>query len=793
MTIVYLILSWLLGIWLGPQAVGGDPTAAVFPTTLAQLTAVFGLGSGLLLHRRWPQAALLLACVGMAALGSWRYDAAVPTIDANHIATYNDSGSIILTGLVVDEPDIRDRFINLRVAVETITLPDGTTQPVNGLILVRTFRFPVIEYGTVLVLNGRLETPPTHEEFSYQEYLARQNIHSLMVLPTVTVMAEGQGSRFYGAMFSFKQRAFDTIIQLIPEPQAGLLAGVLLGFNRAMPPELIDNFRTTGMAHIIAISGFNVAVLIAVLLGLAGPVLDKQTAVLVAIGGVVFYALLVGARPSVVRAAIMGGLYLLTRTWLGRSTLSYASLCLAAFLMTLLQPLALWDVGFQMSFMATFGLMLYVGPAVLRLRDYLAERWPEGTGWRKTAVLALSEAVIVTLAAQLMTLPLIIYYFGQVSLVSVLANTLIMPLHPLTLISGGAATLLAQIIPALGQLVGWVAWLFLTYTIGVVNLLAALPGAALPVQLPAAGVPALYGLIGVGTWYGRLPTQQRAQLHVQLGHNAALNLSAVGLTLTMLLTLAWGGSRPDGYLHVYFLDVERGTATLIQTPSGRHILIDGGGSATRLNAHLGRRLPFGQRRLDLLVATHPGGDYVTSLPPVFDRYRVDQLLTNGTEPRQSALYDPLLAAAEAAGTPIHPAQAGETIIIEDGVRLEILHPGPERHPDSHAENSVALRLVYEEFSLLLPGTIGEWGQGQIVARGHSPAAQVVRAGIIPGTEPFLAAVQPLIVVAGPPRPLADGVEGSWGGTAVLSTDQLGTIHVISDGRQMWWEAGPARR
>jgi competence protein ComEC len=778
MIVVYLVLSWLAGIWLGEQAVS---VTAVFPTQLVPITAVSGLGGGLLLHRRWPQAALLLACVGMAALGGWRYELAVPTIDANHIATYNDGGPVTVTGLVVDEPDIRDRSINLRVAAEAITLPGGTTQPITGLILVRTFRFPVIEYGTELVLNGRLETPPSHEEFSYQEYLARQNIHSLMSLPTVTVMAEGQGSRFYGAMYRFKQRAFDTIIRLIPEPQAGLLAGVLLGYNRAMPPDLIDNFRTTGMAHIIAISGFNVAVLIAVLLGLAGPVLDKRTAVLVTIGGVIFYALLVGARPSVVRAAIMGSLYLLTRTYLGRSTLSYASLCLAAFLMTLLHPLALWDVGFQMSFMATLGLMLYVNPAVLRLKDFLAERWPLGEGWRKRAVLGLSEAVIVTLSAQLMTLPLIIYYFGQISLVGVLANALIMPLHPLTLISGGAATLLAQIIPALGQLVGWVAWLFLTYTVGVVNLLAIVPGAALPVQLPVAGVLALYGLIGAGTWYGHLPAQRRAQIRTQLTQNTALNFSAVGLTIAMLLTLAWGGSRPDGHLHVYFLNVDRGMATLVQTPSGRHILVDGGGAATQLNAYLGRLLPFGERRLDVLVATYPGGDYVTSLPPLFDRYRVGRLITNGTEPRQSPLYDPLLEAASAAGTLIHPARAGETILIEDGVRLEILHPGPERHPDSHAENGVVLRLVYGEFSLLLPGVVGEWGQGQILARDMSLHALVLRVegGV---SERLVTAVQPQIIVTNAT------IETETWHASTLRLDQLGTIHLTTDGQQVWLEA-----
>jgi competence protein ComEC len=507
-------------------------------------------------------------------------------------------------------------------------------------------------------------------------------------------------------------------------------------------------------------------------------VLDKRTAVLVAIGGVIFYALLVGARPSVVRAAIMGSLYLLTRTWLGRSTLSYASLCLAAFLMTLLHPLALWDVGFQMSFMATLGLMLYVNPAVVYLKDFLAERWPEGVGWRKTAVLGLSEAVIVTLSAQLMTLPLIIYYFGQISLVGVLANALIMPLHPLTLISGGAATLLAQIIPALGQLVGWIAWIFLTYTVGVVNLLAAVPGAAIPVQLPIAGVLALYGLIGVGTWYGRLPAKRRTQLRSQLSQNSALNLSSVGLVVVMLLTLAWGGSRPDGHLHVYFLAVDRGLATLIQTPSGRFVLIDGGGSATQLNAHLGQRLPFGQRQLDLLIATHPGGDYTTSLPPLFDRYRVEQLITNGTELGQSPLYNPLLEAAMNAETPIHPAQAGETILIEDGVRMEILHPGAERHPDHH-ENSVALRLVYGDFSLLLPGALGEWGQAQILARDVPLDALVLRLDR-EVSEGWVTAVQPQIIVT-------NSDTESWH-APTLRLDELGTIHLTTDGRQIWLEA-----
>jgi competence protein ComEC len=312
--------------------------------------------------------------------------------------------------------------------------------------------------------------------------------------------------------------------------------------------------------------------------------------------------------------------------------------------------------------------------------------------------------------------------------------------------------------------------------------LAAVPGAAVPVQLPVAGVVALYGLIGVGTWYGRLPAKRRTQLRSQLSQNSALNLSSVGLVVALLLTLAWGGSRPDGHLHVYFLNTDRGAATLIQTPSGRFVLIDGGGSATQLNAHAGRLLPFGQRQLDLLVATHPGGDYTTSLPPLFDRYRVDQLITNGTELGQSPLYNPLLDAALTAGTAVHPASAGETIRVEDGVRLEILHPGPQRHPDSHAENGVVLRLVYDEFSLLLPGAVGEWGQSQILARALPVEALVLQVGSGLVSEGWLTAVQPQIVVTN-----ATTETESWH-APTLRLNELGTIHLTTDGQQVWLEA-----
>jgi len=191
----------------------------------------------------------------MIGLGGARYTAVQPTLNAHHIAYYNGTTGVTITGLVVDEPDVRDRSVNLRLAVEEMVLDNATAVPITGLIQVQTFRFPLIKYGTRLSLTGNLETPPEDEDFSYKDYLARQGVHSLMSLPEVTVLAEGEGHPIYHAIYAFKLRAEATINQLLPNPQAALLVGILLGNDNGMPPELVDAFRITGTSHIIAISG----------------------------------------------------------------------------------------------------------------------------------------------------------------------------------------------------------------------------------------------------------------------------------------------------------------------------------------------------------------------------------------------------------------------------------------------------------------------------------------------------------------------------------------------------------
>jgi competence protein ComEC len=283
-------------------------------------------------------------------------------------------------------------------------------------------------------------------------------------------------------------------------------------------------------------------------------------------------------------------------------------------------------------------------------------------------------------------------------------------------------------------------------------------------------------------------------LNPTLFHRTAL---AASLT-AVILTFAWNASQPDGRLHIAFLDVGHGDAIFIQTPSGRHILIDGGQYPTALREQVGRQMPFWKREIDLVIVSSPGVEQIGGLPPLFGRYRVNQLIVDGPE-GESALQAELFNAARQANAPIHYALAGETIVVDDGVYLEILHPGGNPVGDNRRDHSIALRLVYGEFSLLLTGGATEVGEMALVNQARPLPSIVYRAAQQGANnssgEALLTAVQPQIIIItagegnrfGRPHPemLARATAVN---AVVLRTDELGTIKLITDGEQMWWQA-----
>ena len=256
------------------------------------------------------------------------------------------------------------------------------------------------------------------------------------------------GSPLKSAIYTLRGRLVDAIYRLFPDPEAGLLAAIFLGVETGISPQVLEAFRVTGTAHIIAISGFNFAVVAALFVLVFGQLLGRWRGMLAAWMGIALYAALAGASASVLRSAIMGGVSIFALR-LGRRQSGLNSLAFVAALMVLFDPHILWDVGFQLSFMATLGLVLYAEPLAGWFTGF-ASRWLPLASARRLSQ-PVGEYLLFTLAAQVTTLPLILYYFQQLSIVSLLANPLALPAQPPLMVLGGLAALPGLDLPAAGQ------------------------------------------------------------------------------------------------------------------------------------------------------------------------------------------------------------------------------------------------------------------------------------------------------------------------------------------------------
>lgn len=611
MTLVYLAIAWPVGNALG-QALDSLPPAGPAPPRTGRRHHRVGGPAG-----PSPGAVDPRPPPGRRT-GRRTTPPALLCLPPDALAHYNDVGPVLLEGTVTAAPDERDTTTRLRLRAESLTLPDGQQILVQGTALVYLPRYPTFAYGDRLQVTGLLETPPEFADFSYRQYLARQGIFSLVRRAEAIRIGRRTVNPIQAVLLAFRRRAQEVIGRILHEPAASLLTGILLGVEGGIPKDVGDAFAATGTTHIVAISGFNIAIISGIFYGLFRRALGSRQAVWPSIAGVVLYTPLVGAGASVVRAAIMGILYLLGRH-LGRPTYVPASLAAAAIGMTLLNPLTLWDVGFQLSFAATLGLVLYAdrfqrGAVRLLSRFVQEERAQQAMGF-------LSDALLITLAAQVATLPLTLYTFRRLSLVSLLTNFLVLPAQPGVMIWGGLATLAGLLWLPLGRVLGWVAWLFLTWTIEVVQWTAGIPYAWLDVgRMTAWEMWALYGLIGTVTAWAdpRIRARIRtfwAGLTARLSDRLLLSAAA----LFLLLAVAARLSLPDGRLHVVFLDVEGGDAVFIRTPSGRQVLVGGAPGTTGLLSQLGRRMPFWDHELDLVVLPQPDEDVLPGLIAVLER------------------------------------------------------------------------------------------------------------------------------------------------------------------------------
>jgi len=713
--------------------------------------------------------------------GAARYQYTVPKFDAFHIAFYNDRDyDLLITGYLAEPPDYRDTYTNLRVNVQSVDTGDGDL-PVHGLILVRASDNQTFEYGEQIRLRGKLKTPPENEDFSYRDYLAAENIHSYMTSAEVTVLPGNSGNPIIRTLYDFKEKSYNNIYRLFPDPESSLLAGILLGVDTGLTQELQQAFKNTGTAHIIAISGFNISIIAGIFFALFSRFFGDRRGTLVAILGIVLYTFIVGADAAVVRAAVMGILALWAKQ-LGRRQTAVNTLLAVALFMCLWNPLYVWDVGFQLSFFATLGLILYGTPFSEFANRIITKVLPDSTG-EKAAEL-FSEFVLLTLAAQLTTIPIMAYHFQRISLVSFIANPFILPPQPAVMIIGGLAVLLSLVWFPAGQIVAWIAWPFVVYTIRIVELFDRVPHGTIflgdfsvwfVILFYAALFSLTFGWSSFREW-----TQSLKQKAGAVGVGSAVVILVIGLLLVWRAAVAI----PDGLLHVTFLDVGSADGILIKTPSGKNILINGGERVTTLSDELGRRISSFDRKLDWLIIASTDEEQVAALPRVLERYPVDNVLWSGN--RQASFSAGVLNEYfNIKGVPVMDAEKDQVLDIGDGATLTVLTTGPR---------GAVLLLEYQNFRVLLPvgmsfDALDELQYGKSV--GPVSVLLLADSGYAASNpDEWVIYLNPELVVLSVDAADKNGMPDSYvldmvKDYALLRTDQNGWVEVSTNGTQMW--------
>jgi len=711
-----------------------------------------------------------------------------------------------LTGTVVSEPELRQPGrVAYTLAAESV---DG--HPVRGRVRVTQRAGSQPAFGERVALSGRLERPsgPRHPGgFDEAAYLARQSVYVVMEAGTPERLGPGALDPVRRAAVATRLRLEGVLYRALPESHAALMAGLLFGSRSDLPEDVAAAFRATGVFHLLAVSGGNVAMLVVPLLWLlrrAG--FSRAGASALAIPAVLFFVFLTGATPSVLRAGLMAML-VLAGDILGRERDPLNTLGAAAGLLLGLMPGLLFDLGFQLSVSATLGILLLAEPIRSWLAPRLALFLPE------PVARGAADGLSVTFAAQALVEPLSLHTFGVFSPVAPVANLVVVFFVGWLVPGGMAAVVLGLIFPPAVWLLGAVGRWALTGLIYTVKALSALPLAQLEVgRLPLAGVLLWYGLLllAIPALRTRLSAVSRSawqRLRAAPAGNRATGalilLLALGAVLSWRLALA----APPDRLELVFLDVGQGDAILIRAPGGRAALVDAGlayaaQSGGGFDAGAEVVVPYlrraGVRRLDYLVLTHPDADHVGGAEAVLRQIPVGLVLvssTEGAEPRHVAA---LVAAAER-GVPVRVAREGETLALGEGVRLHVLGPPAVPITGSRSDdnaNCVALRLTYRRVAALLACDLEAESEERLLKRGYDLSADVLKVAHHGSrhstTESFLRAVAPAIAVisAGSGNPFGHPHDEVLerlhaAGAAVWRTDRHGTVTVRTDGFRIW--------
>ena len=750
-------MSGLLARW-APHVLLGALCAGLAAANIARTSVSALLIAGLVViaAATLPRAATVhvLACGALLLTGWWWASARLEAIDRSVLVPeIGQAGRFVLA---ITGPGRRSEF-SLRIPAQVRRFGERELrEPV--LLRLPPARSP--PQGALIELTGEIRAPRGPEDgFDERTWLRRRGVHVIVRADRWRVV--GRRGGLAGFADRLRARISRSMAPGLRGERRAVLAGVVLGEDEGLSEDLRDDFRASGLFHLLAVSGQNVvlvaggALLFAWLVGI--PRWLGELGALAAIGG---YVLAVGWQPSIVRAGVAGALASLA--WLAaRPRDRWYFLLVGATVLLAWNPYSLLEPGFQLSFGAVGAIFIGVPPLERRLEGYPGPRW-------------LRAVIAVSIACGVATAPILLLHFGSVPIYSVLANALAAPAVAPLLGLAFAAAAVEPVLPSLAAALGWANGWLAVYLAGCARLIGGLPFAQVSTTTAALGVAVIVAL-GIVATRLRPPRAQRA------------GLLAV---LAVLIAAGWKLSRPDDQLppprglRMTFLDVGQGDSTLIQVPEGA-ILVDEGPPEADVADQL---LRLGVRRLAVLVLTHPSRDNIGGAEKIVRKLGVG-IVFEPDLPFPNPFGAAALREAGKRRIPIVVTRAGRDFAL-GRLRVRVLWPdgvaSPADDPNDHA---TVLLVSYGNVDALLPAD----AESNVTSRLRIPLVEILKVGhhgsADDGLPELLESLRPRVAIVsvgkkndyGHPGASTMAALDTAPGLTVYRTDEDGRIVLESDG------------
>lgn len=683
---------------------------------------------------------------------------------------------VVVTGYVNSACEAENNKITFQFFVEEI----NDKKHIGRNILVNVYNFKnVNDYspGTGLVLKGVLRSPPGSRNpggFNYENYLYAKKIPATMYLSANNTEKTGHIKKLPLKRFGLNLRRYilDTLDKNLSEEKAALIGAMLTGYRGNMTESMENAFSAAGLTHIMAVSGANIAFLIFPLLwifSMAG--MDRRISSVIAIPFIFLYLLVTGIEPSVLRASVMAVLLLLGKA-LHRRVEVVNSVAVTAFLLLIINPFMLFDVGFQLSVGATLGL----GILYKRVREVFPKKVP---GF-------VSETIASTLSAQAGVFPLLIMYFNRISLVSIFTNLLVVPVTGFATCLGAVCVAAASISPFLGKITGYALEAVLHFILAVADTCASFEWAEVYTQhWSYCFIFLYYALLILWGKYG----------WDFFRYNKAKLVACILLTGIVLFIR---GVVP-GQLKVIFADVGQGDCILISTPEGRNYLIDGAGTYNEEETgYYGRQviLPMLMHQriphIDMAFVTHAHSDHMAGVLTLIEIYPVKSVGLP-EYPNAESDFDKLIGLCESKNIPVFFYKEGDIVHMDSKTTFEVINPPSENisFGGNLNDTSVCGMLKFKDLSILLTGDIEREAEKMLIKYGNYIDCDILKVAHHGGKESttpeFLSVAKPETAVISVGRnnyghPSEEVIQRLMqSGTRFYTTEECGAVIVESNG------------